>query len=430
MRKLLTVLLALFVSNSYGQVLELTNNLFPISTGNVWQYQVNSNSENIITETALQDVRLYEDGYLGVDMIPVADDFPLFQTTTYYVKDEYGPPFHSMGIARLISDGDQYTFSPAIPVIDTDTGSVNVNLKLLIDGGTVGLRLASNPDENVGLSYTSLATVTAIDEMVTVPAGTFSTVKVELQVTLNGVIPGEGPLVDATENRVYWLAEGVGVVKKTISSDGETDEFELVSYVVDSDVDGILEEDNCPNMYNPAQNDTDNDGMGDACDDDDDNDGVPDDDDAFPLNPDESVDTDNDGIGDNGDNCPVIYNPLQENNDLDDQGDDCDSDDDNDGVSDASDSFPLNPEEWSDNDNDNIGDNADPDDDNDGVIDINDAFPFDSSESVDTDNDGIGNNADEDDDNDGVSDLVELESGRNPLINEGVIIQIINSSED
>lgn len=48
-----------------------------------------------------------------------------------------------------------------------------------------------------------------------------------------------------------------------------------------------------------------------------------------------SVDTDNDGIADAADNCPNTYNPLQENNDNDAEGDVCDDDDDNDGLTDV-----------------------------------------------------------------------------------------------
>lgn len=66
--------------------------------------------------------------------------------------------------------------------------------------------------------------------------------------------------------------------------------------------------------------DTDGDGIGDALDPDDDNDGVPDTQDAFPLDPDESLDTDGDGLGNNADD-----------------------DDDGDGVLDINDSHPLDP---------------------------------------------------------------------------------------
>lgn len=55
---------------------------------------------------------------------------------------------------------------------------------------------------------------------------------------------------------------------------------------LDNDGDGIMEDeglDNCPNVANADQTDTDADTKGNACDDDDDGDGVPDASDPAPL---------------------------------------------------------------------------------------------------------------------------------------------------
>ena len=90
-----------------------------------------------------------------------------------------------------------------------------------------------------------------------------------------------------------------------------------------------------------------------------DGDGVDDDNDAFPFDPSETIDSDGDG-----------------------QGDNADTDDDNDGVFDQFDDFPLNPTENTDTDNDGIGNNQDQDDDNDGVTDSEDAYPLDPDRSV------------------------------------------------
>ncbi len=89
----------------------------------------------------------------------------------------------------------------------------------------------------------------------------------------------------------------------------------------------------------------------------------------------EGQDDDCDGVSNEDDNCPVLENPLQEDFDEDGQGDVCDADDDGDGVADIDDAFPHDPAEWSDVDGDGIGDNADVeecdgvDNDGDGLVD-------------------------------------------------------------
>lgn len=72
---------------------------------------------------------------------------------------------------------------------------------------------------------------------------------------------------------------------------------------IDTDKDGIVDdEDNCPLVSNPDQEDSDNDGIGDVCEEDMDGDGIPDDE----------------------DNCPEVANPDQEDSDGDGAGDACD----------------------------------------------------------------------------------------------------------
>ncbi len=105
----------------------------------------------------------------------------------------------------------------------------------------------------------------------------------------------------------------------------------------DSDGDGVCDDsDNCPNTSNPNQADSDNDGIGDACD---------------TVDPCANLngDSDNDGVCDDNDNCPNTANPNQADSDNDGIGDACDTvdpcqglggDSDNDGICNDNDPCP------------------------------------------------------------------------------------------
>jgi uncharacterized protein (TIGR03382 family) len=98
--------------------------------------------------------------------------------------------------------------------------------------------------------------------------------------------------------------------------------------VIDSDGDTVVDlRDNCPELSNLDQKDTDGDGEGDKCDA---TSGVTD-------------DKDKDGVKDVVDNCPNNHNPEQVDTDNDQLGDVCDANDDGDPVPDIGDCKPLDP---------------------------------------------------------------------------------------
>ena len=155
----------------------------------------------------------------------------------------------------------------------------------------------------------------------------------------------------------------------------------------DGDGDGIPDAtDNCPAVANAGQQDADGDGLGDACD------GTP------------TGDTDNDGVDNATDNCPAVANAGQQDADGDGLGDACDGtptgDTDNDGVDNATDNCPAVANAGQqDADGDGLGDACDGtptgDTDNDGVDNATDNCPaVANAGQQDADGDGLGDACD------------------------------------
>ena len=202
------------------------------------------------------------------------------------------------------------------------------------------------------------------------PQTVSSTVLQRAQVTLTA------PSTPGTYTYVAEWAIGATAVsgensQPDISGSNVTVTYNVTVAVTDSDGDGLNDNvDNCPNVANADQANSDSDALGNACDPDD----------------------DNDTVADGSDNCQFVANLGQANNDGDALGDACDPDDDNDTVADGSDNcqFAANSDQEN-HDGDALGDACDPDDDNDTVADGSDNCQFVANPGQhDNDNDGRG----------------------------------------
>ncbi len=142
-------------------------------------------------------------------------------------------------------------------------------------------------------------------------------------------------IYDTWDRQVHWYAwRRIAIGREWGIFGVSTFSMDVVCF--DSDGDGLGDPDhpentcmvdNCPDNFNPAQEDVDGDGLGDLCD----------------------PDIDGDLIANGEDNCPYEYNPTQDNSDTDSVGDVCDNcvlvynpdqyDENNDGIGDACDGY-------------------------------------------------------------------------------------------
>ena len=201
------------------------------------------------------------------------------------------------------------------------------------------------------------------------------------------VVPGVSYQVDVAGQRQTISVAGPCAVDPTSFVLGGAG-FQVTCGAPDGDGDGVPDSsDNCPLVANPDQVDQDLDGLGDLCD----------------------ADLDGDGLANEVDNCPDLANPDQADLDGDGTGDACDADVDGDAVPDVADNCPLVANSaQADNDGDLVGDACDDDDDDDGVDDAVDNCPLTANgDQGDFDGNGEGDACDGDVDGDGIANAAD-----------------------
>ncbi len=245
--------------------------------------------------------------------------------------------------------------------VHTNSGIPNKTTQLMTDGGLAkGIQVAA-----MGLAKTRRIKYEALLALPSCAgfqeARDFELGTVQSWNGLNG-----WTAFDACTVRNAWAAVGKGV--NDFNCDGLADgllDFDN-DFVPDFDPATFAPIDNCPNVSNPDQQDSDFNGIGDACDDDLDGDGFPNDVDTCPTfyNPDQGGpcdDFDSDGVLNEDDNCIFVWNPDQTDSDGDGiQGDACEVDTDGDGENNDTDNCPFlgNPGQ-ADGDGDGYGDACD-----------------------------------------------------------------------
>lgn len=194
-------------------------------------------------------------------------------------------PFQAFAVADMSISASQIWFS-------TDT---------LITGQEVRVyaTVSNKGDEDISgyVYFYHGATPIGPSQVVSTPAGGEND-----QVWIDFIVP---------EGDFNIRAEIKGTSPEDTNTDNDLAITTLYDPIEDTDGDGIEDEqDSCPNVSNPDQQDTDDDGVGNACDSDDDNDSLSDDVEQEIGTDPEDVDSDDDGILDADDDYPTGNNPV------------------------------------------------------------------------------------------------------------------------
>ena len=215
----LTLVLSLLIHNSGAQgdapLTFKSEEYFPLSSGQEWTY--NENGAAMITRRVLEGTFLVN----GVST-------RIFQS----IEDPSGEVFDSY----FTNDGNELRLHREAGIVDGINVDITLSpaVTLLENHFSVGQEVVSQGTATMAitgrgtfpLSYTFTSKVLSI-EPVTVPLGTFDTVKIEDSLTLTGNVSGQPVTIAGVDTT--WLSRFVGVVKEKAEVEGETTTRELTA---------------------------------------------------------------------------------------------------------------------------------------------------------------------------------------------------------
>lgn len=189
---------------------------FPLAGGNAWTYDAGG----VLGTIEVQPEPEYIEAELAWLLAPREDIF--LNTGEYLTNDASGFRYHGVQV--------QFGFSTAVFAFDPPILLSPASTQIPSTHPSSGDAIRRVSGTHFVLSYDATSRLVSMETAV-VPAGTFSALRMQLDLTIYGNLPVQ-PLPPLTSAGTLWFAEGVGKVKESSRFDGNTIQAELVSYVL------------------------------------------------------------------------------------------------------------------------------------------------------------------------------------------------------
>jgi hypothetical protein len=216
MKRMLPLLLIVFLISPVLSNAEYAPDYFPLTPGNSWMFRV---SNNMGISTAVWNILPGVVNINGVDTRVLSDSKN--GEYMYLTSDLNGVMQHG-------------TYSPATATLPAITQTFNPPVKYANAHTSVGSQVHGYGVMNVDIfgygtysfNYYADSNVAAFESVI-VPAGTFAAIKFVLDLHASTWIYGQPVSEDITQT--FWLAKGVGLIKQTTTDSLGSDVYELTS---------------------------------------------------------------------------------------------------------------------------------------------------------------------------------------------------------